>query len=121
MPVIKKNVFRRVLALLPQHSDSSPEKGVGPSSFWMLFEKWIETEPGSPEDLVYVKKIVDSLALRCFHKEEVLQAYHIVLENDIPLRKVLLNEMEHWRHIDGIEWEYAAIDAKYHARVLRRR
>lgn len=119
-PTVKKNVLRRVLALLPQHSDSSTEKEVGQSSFWMFFEKWIETVPNSPDDVAYVDKIKIALAHKLFYKEEFLLAYHM-LQDDTPLKKVLLNEMEHWRHISGTEWEDAAIDAKHHIRVLRKR
>jgi hypothetical protein len=119
-PTLKKYVSRRVLALLPQHSDSSTKEGIAPSSFWMFFEKWIETVPNSSEDLAYIEKIKGTLVRRLFYKAELLLAYHM-LQDGLPLKEILLNEMEHWRHISEDEWIEAATNAMYRVRVRRKR
>jgi len=118
-PAVKRYVSRRVLALLPQYSESSPKKVVGPSSFWIFFKSWSETIPNSPEDLVYVEKIKTAITHRLFYKEEFLLVYHM-LQDGTPLKGILLNEMEHWSHISDDEWIEAAVNAKYCNRVIRK-
>jgi len=75
------------------------------SSFWAVFEEWINTAPNSREDWACVEKLKFTLVF----KRELLLAYHMLPE-DIPLKRILLSRIE-FCEVNSMEWEEAAISA----------